>query len=79
MVNPGLCISSAIHHFLVCLAACARCDDMDRPRRDDHIYARSSRSHVEILMHLWEWLIWGWALAAPITMFVYLWTSGRIR
>lgn len=30
-------------------------------------------------MHLWEWLIWGAALAAPITVFVYLWTRERIR
>jgi len=30
-------------------------------------------------MHLWEWLIWGVALAAPITVFVYLWTQGRTR
>jgi len=30
-------------------------------------------------MHLWEWFIWGGALAAPITVFVYLWQQGRIR
>jgi hypothetical protein len=30
-------------------------------------------------MHLWEWLILGGVLAAPITVFVYLWTNGRIR
>jgi hypothetical protein len=28
-------------------------------------------------MHLWEWLIWGGALAAPITVFAYLWMQGR--
>jgi hypothetical protein len=30
-------------------------------------------------MHLWEWLILGGALAAPITVFAYLWMQGRIR
>jgi hypothetical protein len=24
-------------------------------------------------MHLWEWLVWGSALSAPIVVGVYLW------
>ena len=62
---------------LVCLAACARGDDVDRHRRDDRDHDDPSR--VGVLMHLWEWFIWGAALAAPITVFVYLWTQRRIR
>jgi len=50
---------------------------VDCHRRDNRDHDYSSR--VGVLMHLWEWLIWGAALAAPITVFVYLWTQRSIR